>query len=340
MFSKKNILIAAAALLLLTIGVGAFWYLNNSESDSSTSSFTPRTKQDETTFSYITNAELTKGPSDQYGDVYITLSDSKRMLLLESAPDSGAATSSAGAKYESVATSPNQRFVAIAGEEFGNPFVLVYQAFTKTAEEKVAGTFTGWTIDGRLTVTQCGEVDTQTGEEECIERTSENSKLPWELKKLVIEDDSILGSASLSPESDFITNISRVGNLSTFSSMIKAGGRFIDGTGPFTVLAPTNAAFSEEEKAEVNRLLQPANRDELQRVLRNHIIIGEFTVAQMSQQTDLATEEDMELVVSSSTPATLNEQTEIEIPDIISSNGIIHIVDGAFLFDTETNTEQ
>ena len=335
MFSKKILIAGTVGLVVLAAGAAAyyFFFIGASQSGSYDSSYT-RVRQDETTFSYITDAEVRKTAGNQYGDVYIQLSDGEEQLVLES--DAGTISSSSQdfgiEQYESVAVSPNQRFAAIQGRGFENPFVLVYQVFTESAQERVQGQFTGWTTDGRMNITQCGET-----EEECVERTSDNSKTPWILKEIVTEDDSILGNAALSPDVDFITNINRVGSLSTFARMIKAGGRFVSGTGPFTIFAPTNAAFSAEDQTIVNDLLKPENKSELQQFLRNHVLVPDYSVAELEENAPLTTQNDTSLTVASST---INGEVLVEIPDIVSSNGIIHIIDSVLLPTAETDSDE
>lgn len=331
--SKKITIIIVIAVLLIAAGAAAYFLLADSGANNSYSgTYTPRVPQDETTFSYIINADIQKEPDDMYGDVYITLSGTESELILESSQTTsiGSSTEQVSEVYESVEISPNQRFAAIQGQQFGSPYVFVYQAFTGTAQEKVDGTFTGWTTDGRMQINQCTEADA-----ECLERISKNSKDPWILTPIVIEDDSILGNATLSPEVDFISNIQRVGNLSVLSNLIRQGGRFIDGAGPFTIFAPTNAAFSAMDQTVLSNLSKPENRAELQRFLRNHIIVPQYTVLELSEQTNLVNAENAPLAVEATTPANINGDIAIEIPDIITSNGIIHIVDMVFLLESE-----
>ena len=91
--------------------------------------------------------------------------------------------------------------------------------------------------------------------------------------------DTVLMPTSNAPpkaSKDIVQLAQGSAGLSTLVSALQAGGLVsaLQGTGPFTVFAPTNAAFRKLPKAALNRLLQPQNKDELVGILTYHVLPG------------------------------------------------------------------
>ena len=91
--------------------------------------------------------------------------------------------------------------------------------------------------------------------------------------------DTVLMPTSNAPpkaSKDIVQLAQGSAGLSTLVSALQAGGLVsaLQGTGPFTVFAPTNAAFRKLPSAALNRLLQPQNKDELVGILTYHVLSG------------------------------------------------------------------
>jgi uncharacterized surface protein with fasciclin (FAS1) repeats len=115
------------------------------------------------------------------------------------------------------------------------------------------------------------------------------------------------------------------------------------GKGPFTVFAPTNAAFEKLDPATLQDLLKPENRDQLTKVLTYHVVPGNVTAAALIQQIQggngqakLKTVEGSELIarLDGGTVTLVDENNRTAIvtkTDLMQSNGVIHVIDTVVL---------
>jgi uncharacterized surface protein with fasciclin (FAS1) repeats len=105
----------------------------------------------------------------------------------------------------------------------------------------------------------------------------------------------------------------------------------LEGTGPFTVFAPTNEAFAALPAGELDRLLQPANKEELATILKNHVVSGEV------RSSDLSDGQKVETLAGETVTVSINGDTvkigdaTVSQADVAASNGVVHIVDTVIL---------
>jgi uncharacterized surface protein with fasciclin (FAS1) repeats len=105
----------------------------------------------------------------------------------------------------------------------------------------------------------------------------------------------------------------------------------LKGNGPFTVFAPTDAAFNKLPAGTVNDLLKPENKEKLTRILKYHVINGlNLTSSQINSMTLPADVEMLEgnkiRVSKDGNNLKVNDATVV-IADVIATNGIIHAID-------------
>jgi uncharacterized surface protein with fasciclin (FAS1) repeats len=104
----------------------------------------------------------------------------------------------------------------------------------------------------------------------------------------------------------------------------------LQGNGPFTVFAPTDAAFSKLPAGTVDDLLKPSNKGELARILKYHVTNGQLTSAQINAMTLPAKidmlEGDKITVSKDGNNLKVNDATVV-IADVMATNGIIHAID-------------
>jgi uncharacterized surface protein with fasciclin (FAS1) repeats len=126
-----------------------------------------------------------------------------------------------------------------------------------------------------------------------------------------------------------------VGVLSTndqFSTLVAAVGAAdlvgtLQGEGPFTVFAPTNAAFEKLPAGTVETLLMPENRDTLVSILTYHVVPGAVTSDQLAGQTlSVATVEGSDVDINGTHGVRVDNATVTQA-DISVSNGVIHRID-------------
>ncbi|MEM9710166.1 MAG: fasciclin domain-containing protein [Pseudomonadota bacterium] len=105
----------------------------------------------------------------------------------------------------------------------------------------------------------------------------------------------------------------------------------LKGDGPFTVFAPTNAAFAALPAGTVESLLLPENKDQLVSILTYHVVAGAATADQfVGQHVDVATVNGATVRVNGSDGVKVNNAT-VTTPDIIATNGVIHVIDTVLL---------
>lgn len=122
-------------------------------------------------------------------------------------------------------------------------------------------------------------------------------------------------------------------DFSTLVAAVSAAGlvETLKGDGPFTVFAPTNAAFAKLPAGTVESLLEPANRDQLVSILTYHVVPGNVTSDQLAgQRLNVATVQGGTVHIDGTDGVTVNEST-VTAADIAASNGVIHVIDTVLL---------
>jgi len=121
-------------------------------------------------------------------------------------------------------------------------------------------------------------------------------------------------------------------DLSTLVAALKAADLVstLEGKGPFTVFAPTNAAFADIQPT-VDKLLEPGNKDELTKVLTYHVVPGTYTSADLKDGQKLKTVEGEDLTVTVKGGTVKVNDATVEKADIEASNGVVHIIDGVLV---------
>jgi len=115
--------------------------------------------------------------------------------------------------------------------------------------------------------------------------------------------------------------------FSTLVAALKAAGlvETLSGKGPFTVFAPTNAAFAKIPKADLDKLL--ADKAALTKVLTYHVVAGKVTAAQVMKMKMAKTVEGSELNVMVMGKSVEINGAKVIKANIRASNGIIHVID-------------
>jgi uncharacterized surface protein with fasciclin (FAS1) repeats len=99
------------------------------------------------------------------------------------------------------------------------------------------------------------------------------------------------------------------------------------GEGPYTVFAPTDAAFKKLGSAKLKSLLKPENQEQLKKILTYHVVAGKFT-SKMLKSGPVPTVEGTNITVKvKGKNVTINNKTKVTQADIKASNGVIHVVD-------------
>ena len=106
----------------------------------------------------------------------------------------------------------------------------------------------------------------------------------------------------------------------------------LSGEGPFTVFAPTDDAFAALPAGTVENLLLPENKQQLTDILLYHVVSGKVMAADVTALTNAPTVLGKDITIKvEDGKVFLNDNVEIIITDIETSNGVIHVIDSVLL---------
>jgi uncharacterized surface protein with fasciclin (FAS1) repeats len=124
-------------------------------------------------------------------------------------------------------------------------------------------------------------------------------------------------------------------DFSTLVAAVKAAGlvETLSGKGPFTVFAPTNAAFAKLPKGTVEDLLKPENKAKLTSILTYHVIAGKVMAADAIKLDGkkAATVNKQEIAIKVKDGKVMVNDATVTSADIVGSNGVIHVIDTVLL---------
>ena len=154
-----------------------------------------------------------------------------------------------------------------------------------------------------------------------------------------------VGGAAMYPTKTIVENAVNSKDHTTLVAAVKAAGlvETLSGPGPFTVFAPTNAAFAKLPAGTVDTLVKPENKAQLTGILTYHVVPGTISAEQLKAQitagggkATLTTVEGEPLVAEFINNAlSLSDihgnKSYVEVPDVRQSNGIVHVVNGVLL---------
>ena len=132
---------------------------------------------------------------------------------------------------------------------------------------------------------------------------------------------------------DIVDTAVAAGGFETLVAAVQAAGlvETLKGEGPFTVFAPTDAAFAALPAGTVEELLKPENIEQLAAVLTYHVVAGKVMSSDLAGKTiDAATVQGGELAINATSGVTVNG-ANVVTADIETSNGVIHVIDAVLL---------
>lgn len=144
---------------------------------------------------------------------------------------------------------------------------------------------------------------------------------------------AIAACTPMDAEPDIVDIASSNGNFNTLVAAVSAAGLVdtLKSDGPFTVFAPTDAAFAALPAGTVDNLLLPENKDKLVAILTYHVVPGAVTSDQLAgQRLSVATVNGAEVHIDGRNGVQV-ENANVTTADIIASNGVIHVIDSVLL---------
>lgn len=131
---------------------------------------------------------------------------------------------------------------------------------------------------------------------------------------------------------DIVQTATEAGSFKTLLAAVKAAGlvETLQGKGPFTVFAPTDAAFAALPAGTLDGLLKdPAA---LKKILLYHVVSGSVTADKVVGLTSATSVEGSPIAISVKDGTVyLNDSAKVVTPDVMASNGVIHVIDKVLL---------
>ena len=155
----------------------------------------------------------------------------------------------------------------------------------------------------------------------------------------------VVGGQEMFPTRNIVQNAVNSADHTTLVAAVKAAGLVdtLRGPGPFTVFAPTNAAFNKLAVGTVDTLLQPENRDALNKVLTYHVVAGQMSAMDLKKaikagggKAELKTVSGGKLwaMLKGNMIVLKDEKGDVASvtqADVFQSNGVIHVIDAVVL---------
>ena len=155
------------------------------------------------------------------------------------------------------------------------------------------------------------------------------------------QKNPMVGGAPMSPKKNIVENAVNSKDHTTLVAAVKAAGlvETLQGEGPFTVFAPTNAAFDMLPKGTVETLLKPENKGKLTAVLTYHVVAGKWdskgvmkAIKKGNGKAEVTTVQGETLTLMSKDGKVMVKDSKgnvatVTIADVYQSNGVIHVVD-------------
>ena len=156
---------------------------------------------------------------------------------------------------------------------------------------------------------------------------------PAAAKMMKGENTVMVGGAAMYPSKNIVENAVNSKDHTTLVAAVKAAGLVdtLAGPGPFTVFAPTNAAFGKLPKGTVATLVKPENKAMLTKILTYHVVAGKMNAADLTDGKQLTTVEGEQLTVKRTGGKVFivdakGGMSRVTIADVNQSNGVIHVV--------------
>jgi uncharacterized surface protein with fasciclin (FAS1) repeats len=145
---------------------------------------------------------------------------------------------------------------------------------------------------------------------------------------LALAGQTFAGSSCSGSKPDLVTTAVEAGDFNTLVAAVKAAGlaEVLQGDGPFTVFAPSDEAFAKLPAGTVEALLEPENKDQLVAILTYHVVSGDIRSYDVKPG-HVQTLQGSEATISKKKDVLMVDQATIIATDIVTSNGVIHVID-------------
>ena len=129
---------------------------------------------------------------------------------------------------------------------------------------------------------------------------------------------------------DIVDTAVKAGQFKTLAAALKAADLIdtLKGKGPFTVFAPTDAAFANLPAGTVGDLLKPENKAKLVKILTYHVVPGKIMSTSLAgKKTDAKTVEGSNISIDATKGGVTVNSAKVTSADVAADNGVIHVID-------------
>ena len=143
----------------------------------------------------------------------------------------------------------------------------------------------------------------------------------------------IMAGSAVARAADIVDTAMAADQFKTLTAALGAAGLVdtLKGPGPFTVFAPTDAAFAKLPAGTVETLLKPENKAQLTAILSYHVVPGSVMAADVVKLTEAKTVNGKMIKVSVDDGNVMINDAKVTTADIAASNGVIHVIDAVIL---------
>ncbi len=128
---------------------------------------------------------------------------------------------------------------------------------------------------------------------------------------------------------DIVDTAVAAGQFKTLAAALQAAGlvETLKGKGPFTVFAPTDAAFAALPAGTVDNLLKPENKAQLVAILTYHVVPGSYPAARVAGMDKATTVNGEAVAIRAADGGVTVDGAKVVKADVTASNGVIHVID-------------
>jgi uncharacterized surface protein with fasciclin (FAS1) repeats len=143
----------------------------------------------------------------------------------------------------------------------------------------------------------------------------------------------IAGASARAAETDIVDTAIAAGQFKTLAAALDGAGLVatLKGQGPFTVFAPTDAAFAKLPAGTVDDLLRPENKAKLAAILTYHVVPGRVMAADVARLKEAKTVNGETVDVRADGGSVMINDAKVTAADVAASNGVIHVIDTVIL---------
>ena len=162
------------------------------------------------------------------------------------------------------------------------------------------------------------------------------TKAPMTGGEIADQTDTTSGAETEQPAEqakDIVDTAAAADDFKTLVAAVKAAElvETLKGDGPFTVFAPTDAAFGKLPEGTLDDLLKPENKDQLTAILTYHVVPGKVLAADVVTLTSAKTVQGGEVTIAADGGKVQVDGANVTATDIECANGVIHVIDTVIL---------